>query len=62
MNNPNFERITTKRTMSNEDFVADETINRRRKRTKQFERGRNKHQLDRTLNSTVNALGYLPKY
>lgn len=62
MANPNFERITTKRAMSNEDYAADESISRRRKLTKQFARGRNKSQLDRTLNSTVNALGYLPKH
>lgn len=62
MINSNFERITTKRTMSNEDYAADESISRRRKLTKQFSRGRNKHHLDRSLNSTVNALGYLPKY
>lgn len=62
MNNPNFERITTKRTMSNEEYATDESINRRRKRAKQFNRARSEHQLDRSWDSTVNALGYLPKH
>lgn len=63
MNNPNFERIvTTKRTPDDYQTDASEARRRCRKLTKQYAHGRNKAQLDRSKDSVVNTLGYLPKH
>ena len=60
MNNPNFERIVT--TKRDQDDFQTEAHKRCRKLTKQYAQGRNKAQLDRSKDSVVNTLGYLPKH
>lgn len=63
MNNPNFERIVSTKS-DQDDYHTDASESRRRcrKLTKQYGYGHNKSQLDRSKNSVVNALGYLPKH